>query len=572
MLSRRDLIQLTGAGLAAASAGLAAGCIATRNEDAKPGDADLVVFNARVYTVDPNAPKAEAFAVKGDRFLAVGTSQEMKGLAGKRTQMYDAKGMTVLPGMIDCHLHPSTGTTILYELLVGNPYACEIVTIDETIAKLRKKAAETPPGIWVEGYFFDDTKVKDGRSINIHDLDKASTDHAIEVHHRGGHISYYNSKAFALAGITKNTPNPPDGTFEHGPDGELTGRVNERARSVFNKVKQRVKYTPEQEFQRNRDGQALMSKAFVKSGLTSVHHSGGDLTALQQLRERGELLHRVSYEAGGQVLEAMITSGIRTGFGDEWIRFGAASEYICDGSCDERTMSIKAGYPGTNPPFYGIIVQGPDVLNPWVERMYRAGIQPNVHANGDIAIDMYLTAIERAQKLVPVKDMRPKITHCTLINDDLLRRIKAVDAVPAMFETYLYYNGEKWHLYGEDFMSHAMAYRSMADAGIVAAFGSDFVCGPFDPLLAIQGIVTRKGWNGEVWGANQRTSVDEALRIGTINGAYNSHEERIKGSITPGKLADYVVLAEDLHMVDPEKIKDIKVVRTVVGGRVVYQA
>ena len=188
-----------------------------------------------------------------------------------------------------------------------------------------------------------------------------------------------------------------------------------------------------------------------------------------------------------------------------------------------------------------------------------------------ITIDMVLKAVERAQKVFPRSDARPKITHCTLINDDLVRRMKALGVVPAAFTSYAYYNSDKFHFYGEDLMKRCMAYRTFLDAGIVAAAGSDFSPGPFDPRMAIQGMVTRTGWNGETWGANQRVSVEEALRINTINGAYNSHEEAIKGSITPGKLADFVILADDLFTVDKEKIKDIQIVRTVVGGTTVYQ-
>jgi predicted amidohydrolase YtcJ len=189
-----------------------------------------------------------------------------------------------------------------------------------------------------------------------------------------------------------------------------------------------------------------------------------------------------------------------------------------------------------------------------------------------VAIDMFLTAVERAQKAFPRADTRPKITHCTLINDDLVRRIKALGAVPAMFTTYAYYNSDKFVFYGEDLMKRSMAYRTFIDAGVWAAAGSDFSPGPFAPLMGIQGMVTRTGWDGKTWGANQRITVDEALRVNTINGAYNSHEEATKGAITAGKLADFVVLADDPHTVSAEKIKDIQIVKTVVGGATAYQS
>jgi predicted amidohydrolase YtcJ len=534
-------------------------------------DPDLVVFNAKVYTVDPLEPTAQAFAVKAGRFIAVGSSEEIKTLIGKRTQAFDARQMTVVPGFIDAHNH-APGAILLYEVLVGNPYEVEFVTIASIVDKLRAKARETPPGFWVEGYFFDDTKVKDKRALDVHDLDQVSGDHPVAVRHRGGHTSYYNSKALALAGVTKNTPNSAAGTFDRDHNGELNGRVTDRARAVFNTVGMRPTYTAEQTLQRNRDALSFISRQFVRYGLTGVHHEGGDLFALQQVRARGDLKHRVSYEAMDDVLEGMIRNGIATGFGDEWIRLGATSEHTCDGSFSERTMALSVPYIGVEPPYQGNVTTTQDDLNAWVERTHRSGIQVNCHANGDVTIDMVLTAFERAQRLFPRPDPRPKITHCTLINDDLLRRIKAAGAVPAPFTSYAYYNSDKFHFYGEDLMRRSMAYRSFADAGIPAAAGSDFSPGPFAPLMGIQGMVTRTGWNGETWGANQRISVDEALRVNTINGAYASHEEAIKGSITAGKLADFVVLADDPHTVDQAKIKDIAIVRTVTGGNTVYQA
>ena len=563
---------LTGAGLTAAASGSwlrSTPAVAAALAD--PQDADLVVFNAKVYTVDAGAPSAEAFAVKAGRFAAVGSTQDIKALIGKGTQAYDAKQMTIVPGFTDCHNH-APGNTLLYEVIVGNPYEVEFVTIKSIVEKLRAKARETPPGTWVEGYFFDDTKVKDKRQLNVHDLDEVSRDHPVAVQHRGGHTSYYNSKALEMAGITKNTPNPAGGTFDRDENGDLNGRVTDRARGAISRVGNRATVPGDQKLQRDRDGLAYISKQFVRYGLTSVHHEGGDLFALQQVRARGELLHRVSYEATGSVLEALITSGIATGFGDEWIRFGATSEHTVDGSFSERTMALSQPYPGTNPPYKGNVTETQDELNAWIERVHRAGIQVNCHANGDVAIDMVLTAVERAQKLFPRADARPKITHCTLVNDDLVRRLKATGTVPAMFTTYAFYNPDKFHFYGEELMKRSMAYRSFFDMGIRAAAGSDFSPGPFAPLMGMQGMVTRKGRNGEIWGANQRISVDEALQVLTINAAYASYEETIKGSIAPGKLADFVVLADDPHTVNPDKIKDIRIVRTITGGKTVYQA
>ena len=557
-ISRRGLLG----GAAAAVGSWPARCFT-------PSD-DLIVRNARVYTMEPSAPQAQAFAVRDGRIMAVGSNDAIGGLAGRGTNVLDARGMTVVPGFIDCHLHPE-GESLLYDVLVGNPYEVEFVTIESIVAKLKERAAKTPPGEWVQGFFYDDTKVKDERPLKRTDLDRVSTEHPVAVIHRGGHTVFVNSKALELAGVTKETPQPFGGTFDHDANGELNGRVTDNAQDVLWKAGTFPKYSEAEQLARAKAGIAHISKQFARFGLTTVHHEGGNFSALMQVRQDDELMHRVSYEPEQPMVDAMIANGWRTGFGDEWIRLGATSEHTVDGSFSERTMSIRAGYPNRRN-YHGNVTTKQADLDQWVERVWRAGIQPNCHANGDIAIDMYLTSLERAQRLFPRRDVRPKFTHSTLAYPDLIGRMKALDAVPALFTSYAYYNPDKFKFYGEALMEHMMPYRSYLDAGIKAAGGCDFPPGPFSPLMAIQGMVTRTGWNGETWGANQRISVDEALRVYTWNGAYNSHEEHSKGSIAVGKLADFVVLSDDPHSVPQNEIKDIRIVRTVVGGRTTHAA
>ena len=570
---RRSFLGRTAAAVAGALAPRAGAGAPGPVASETPGEAAaaLVVRNARIYTMDSSMPKAEALAVRDGRILAVGSAAAAQDAAGPRAQTWDAKGMVVVPGFIDCHNHPR-GTTLLYEVLVGNPFEVERVSIASIVEKLRARAGQTPAGTWVEGFFFDDTKLKDGRPLTVRDLDQVSTEHPVAVHHRGGHTSFYNSKALALAGVTRQTPNPTGGTFDRDAAGALTGRVTDLATRVFATVGVRPALTAEEERKRERDGLAHISKEFARYGLTTVHHEEGDLAALQDVRARGDLRHRVSYESSGRVLESLLESGLMTGFGDDWIRIGATSEHTVDGSFSERTMARSTPYPGTNPPYKGNVTQSQEELDAWVERVHRAGIQVNCHANGDVAIGMYLTALERAQAAFPRPDARPKITHCTLIDEDLVRRIKAIGAVPALFTTYAYYNPDKFVLYGEETMRRCMAYRTLLDAGVPAAGGSDFPPGPFSPLMGIQGMVTRTGWDGTTWGANQRISVDDALRVMTIHGAYAAREESRKGSITPGKLADFVLLSDDPHTVSADRIKDIRVVRTFVGGVTTHEA
>jgi hypothetical protein len=571
-VDRRRFLALAGAGAAAYASSWCRGSEA--GQDNGPADCtpDLVVVNANVYTMDVHLPRAEAFAVRSGRVQAVGSNEKVRNLARRSTEIYDAQQMCIVPGFIDCHNH-TEAETLLYGVLVGNPFEVEFVSIDSIVDKLRRRASELPPGTWVVGEFFDDTKVRDKRALNIHDLDRVSNQHPVVVHHRGGHTAFFNSVAFRLAGITKDSPNPAGGTFDHDSSGALTGRVTDNAMDVFDTVGVQPVHSPAEQAQRRRDSMAFISKQFVRYGLTSVHHDEDDhLLALQQVRAAGELKHRVTFEPSGSLLDAMVAAQIGSGFGDEWIRYGASTEHGVDGSFSERTMALSRPYPGRSDGYRGNVTTTQEDLDAWVVRMLRAGIRPNCHANGDVAIDMVLTAYERGLRSTEAKDVRPKITHCTLVNDSLVKRIRDLDAVPAAFTTYAYYNADKFHFYGAELMEHCMAFRSFMDAGVRVAAGSDFGPGPFAPLMGIQGMVTRRGWNGEVWGASQRVSVAEALQINTWNGAYNSKEEAIKGSISAGKLADFVVLEQDPHLVDPNEIAKIRINRTVTGGVVVYQA
>jgi predicted amidohydrolase YtcJ len=536
---------------------------------------DLIVINAVVTTMDSAVPSAEAFAVKGDRFTAVGTTSDIKSLAGPKTRIYDAKRMMVVPGFADTHNHGGGNEFLLYGVLAGNPYEVEYVTNQSVIDKLKERAAKTPPGTWVHARYYDDTKIKDTHRITVADLDKASTVHPIRVDQRGGHASYYNSKAFELAGITKNTPDPYGGTFEKDARGELSGRVTDNAEKLLAAHGTFETFSPAETQRRRIAGLEFFSKKFAQYGITSICYDAVQtniLEAIQTVRARGNLLTRINYEPDPEIIEAMIKTGIKTGFGDEWLRFGGTWERIQDGGLSARTMSMTRPFIGVTPPYKGNLTEPQDSLNAYMERVHRAGIRMNTHCNGEPAIERSLIAYERALKLFPVADARPKFTHCSLPSAEQIRRIKALNGQPSLFSTYIYYNSDKFKYYGADLAEHMIPYKSMADAGVNASTGSDFGAGPFDPRMAIQGMVTRRGYNGETWGASQKVTVDQAIRAGTLNCAISTYEEKIKGSITPGKLADFVVLSDDLHRIDAEKIKDVKVVQTVVGGMVRYQA
>jgi predicted amidohydrolase YtcJ len=564
-LSRSEFLGL-GAALAGAgtvaSSGLDLRAQAPAPAPTRALEADLIVVNARVYTVDTARPRAEAFAVKDGRFVAVGSTSDIRNLATARTRVIDAAGQTITPGFIDTHCHVS-GVDELYSVNAN------VRRVRELQAALKQRAEKTPPGQWVEGVMFDDTKLDVVLTKRF--LDEVSRDHPLVVRHRGGHTNWYNSKAFELAGITRDTPDPDHGRFFRDETGEHTGRVAELARNVFGKVGTRETFTPEQVRERGRNGMRYISELLTAAGLTTVHDAGANrdrILAYEDAKANGELRHRAAFLVrGNDTFQGFKAAGIYYGFGDEWLRV-AGVKYAADGSASERTMRMSTPYVGTND--YGILTMTQQEIDDAVEDAWRNNFRVAIHANGDVTIDMVLKAYERVQKQWPRPDPRNRIEHCSLVNPDLLGRIKAIGAIPTPFWTYAHYHGEKWKEYGEDRMNWMFAHRSFLDYGIRVPGASDYGPGPFEPLMALQSMVTRKDFSGNVWGPKQRVTLDEALLITTQHGAYASHEEQVKGSITSGKYADFVMLAQDPHDVNPDEIKNIPIVRTVVGGRTVH--
>ena len=500
---------------------------------------DLVVLNARVYTVEDSQPTAEALAVKHGHFSAVGSTDDVRNLVGPGTTVLDAEGMTVTPGFIDAHSHPAGAG--INELINVNVNFRTIAEIQQAMAA---RAADTAPGVWVNGFMYDDTKLEDGRTVNRYDLDIAVPDGPASIRHRGGHTSVYNSWALDAAGVTSETPDPRGGHIVKDENGVPTGLMQERTGGLFNGVGERP---PPPTDELRRDGVAVITQQMSAAGLTSFHDAGVGSVLPYDNAYRDGVLHCRVY---------MLLRGA-------YRRMRAA------GSASERTMRMSTPFIG-RPDDYGILTMDQQEIHDAVEEAHRSGFQIGIHANGDVTIDMVLNAYERVQREWPRPDPRHRIEHCSLVNDDLLTRIKAIGAIPTPFYTYVHYHGNKWVEYGEEKMKMMFAHRSFLDYDIPVAGASDFVPGPYEPLMALQSLVTRKDFAGRVWGPNQRVTVDEAIKICTINGAHASFEENIKGSIKAGKLADFVVLAEDPHDVDPDTLKEIEVVRTVVGGRTMH--
>ncbi len=525
---------------------------------------DLILYNANILTVDPAQPNAQAVAIAAGRFLAVGSNDDIRGMSKPGVRQLDIGGKTIVPGFIDAHTHPSYAG-IRHLRWVD----CDLRSIADIQNAIRARAAKTPPGDWIIGFKYDDTKTKEGRKLTREDLDAAAPQHPVFIEHRGGHTAYVNSLALKRVEIADSISDPPGGKYDRDPStGRLTGGLRENATEPFRKLLPTTFSRDEM-----RQGVKLISQMMVRTGVTSVHDCEAapeDLLAYQDAREAGELSFRVYCFLQYQFLDRMTAAGVRTGLGDEWIRTGAI-KLVCDGSISERTARLTQPYVG-RPNDYGILVHSEEELYEDARKAHAAGWQIGTHANGDAAIDIMLRIYERLQREMPRRDPRYRLEHCTVVNPSLIQRIRALGAIPTPFSTYVYYHGEKMREYGPERLNWMFAVRSFLDAGIRVTQASDYPPGPFEPMMALRSEVTRTDSHGNVWGPNQRVTVEEAIRAGTINGAYASFEEHQKGSITAGKLADLVVLGRDPLRVDPMSLIDIPIERTMTGGRWVYES
>jgi predicted amidohydrolase YtcJ len=531
--------------------------------------ADAIYVNGVVITVDAAKPYAEAFAVTNGRFSAVGTSAEIRRLAGPGVKVVDLKGMTVTPGFNDVHVHP-----------VGvygddSPYSTpwlgpdKVHSIDDLIAVLKAKAAKTPGGRMVNGSRYDDVKL--GRHPNRYDLDKASTEHPIMISHASGHISVVNSYVLKASGITKETKDPPGGSLDRDADGTPNGVIRESARSLLTRFTgggsdARVPFADEVQ------GYLRCFRGYAERGITSAGIAGGspsNFRLYQAVRDAGSPV-RMGFMFRDSNLAGLVAMGIRSGFGDERLRVTSLKAFHGN-SFSGRTCWLSEPY-SDRPGYFGIPpARSQEDLDKMFQEMQDAGFQIATHSNGDREIDMVLTAIERAQAKNPRPDARHRIEHASVMNRALLERARKAGVI-LVFHSYMWEHGDKLESYGAERLRMVHAYRTAIDMGIHVAGHSDSTVSAADPLLRIQDMVTRKSQNGKVYGGNQRVSVEEAIKVWTLDGAYATFEEGIKGSISPGKLADFAVLRRDPRKVPPDTIKDIVVDATYVGGEHIWQA
>jgi predicted amidohydrolase YtcJ len=531
---------------------------------------ESVLVNGKIVTLNPWDEIAQAIAIRGGKIVSVGSTKGILELTGKDTTVIELEGKTVTPGFVESHCHPSlAGPMLRFEVDVRSARS-----IDEIINLLKEKTLKIPKGKWVKAWGYDDRKLKENRHPTKYDLDKASTAHPIYLTRTDGHLAVANSTALKLAEITGDTPDPDGGHLDRYPSGEPSGVLRERAQTLIKPL------IPTYSIAEIKEGLIAACKQLGSWGITSFHDAAvthDSMVAYQELLAENRLPLRVSMMVVGipmlefpGYLSELKALGIKAGFGSDRLRI-YGTKFMCDGSMSGWTAALYEPY-SDDPNQCGIIVTPKKELTASIVEAHKAGLRPLTHAIGDRAIDIVLDAIETALRERPDPNHRMTIEHCSLPTEEAINRIKQLGVLPSSSVGFLYELGPA-HLLGigKERAKRYFPHRTYLEKGIISVGNSDWFVTSANIAQQIYGVVTRKGYTGEVIGPEQSISVMDALRLYTINGAYVSFEEKIKGSIEPGKLADIAILDRDILTIPEEEIKDIKVEMTIVGGEIIYQ-
>ncbi|MFX0206086.1 MAG: amidohydrolase, partial [Candidatus Hodarchaeota archaeon] len=426
---------------------------------------------------------------------------------------------------------------------------------------------------WIIGRGYDDFKLTEKRHPSRWDIDEAAPKHPVVITRMCGHVIAVNSRVLELAGISKDSKDPEGGRFDRDPDSkEPNGVIRGNAQELIWKV------VPPPSTEQLRKGINLAAKELLTRGVTSISEAGVDKATIVQAYQMAirddNLPLRVNLMMSANILEDLTKLGIITGFGDERLRIGAI-KILADGSTTGRTAALSEPYVDV-PETTGIMYISPAELNRQVLIAHKAGFQVGVHAIGDRAISLVLDAIDAALENSPRADHRHRIEHCGINNPTIIKRLKNLDIIPVPQPIFLYGEGESYRAgLGEDRVKWAYPLKSYIEAGITTPMSSDCPATSgaelISPLLGVYVAVTRKTDANKELGPEQRITVEEALRAYTLNSAYATFEEDLKGSIEPGKLADFAVLSDDPLLVQKDEVKDINVEMTFLGGKIVYK-
>jgi predicted amidohydrolase YtcJ len=512
-------------------------------------------------------PPAEAMVVLGDRVVATGSREELVRQFPVQRQVH-LDGV-VLPGFNDAHAHP----TMTAENLLHVDCSPEVATGEAVLVDLlRGEAAAVGPQEWVIGSRYDHSKTTGGRVVDRWFLDDVVEGQPVLLVHVAGHWGVLNSAGLAAAGLQDDSDDPPGGALGRDGAGRLNGVIYEQALfDVANaSLARNTPVVPPSSMEMRRRSLRRTLDMFHGAGITSMCDAlcgPEDVRLLMEARAEGELSMRTGFMIAYPYYGRLAEMGLRSGFGDHSLRLVGVKAFV-DGACAGGNCLVEEPFEGTDD--HGMQVIETEDLLQLVRRVASDGVVLGVHANGDRAIRLLLDAHEEARR-GGAPALRHRIEHCSLIDDDIVRRIAALGLVPVPFGSYARFHGDKLvGYYGERRLDRLFAHRTLLEAGIPVAGSSDYPCGPFEPLAAIASCTTRRALDGAPMGLSQRITVEQAIGLYTTGSAYASGEERDKGRLASGLLADFVELSDDPFRTSPEDIADLAVCSTWVGARCVY--
>ncbi|WP_221565740.1 amidohydrolase [Alkalihalobacillus sp. TS-13] len=532
-------------------------------------NADLIFLNGKVLTMDDAFPTADAVTVKNGVIQYVGDDPSALSFANEDTEVIDLNGKTLMPGFIESHIHPAIFGLTLLEVDCKPPTTPSILHLLE---KIDAQAAKTPKGEWIKGWGWDDSKLAEKRNPTRWELDEIAPDHPVLLKRACAHMTVVNTKALEMSGITEDTPNPPDGNIERDENGRLTGLLQEKAQGLL--------ADPKYELPDMIKGMNLAQKQFAQFGITTVHDMSTqttDLRLYQYLLEKDALKVRVrpwiwAIDQNGfdGSMEEVLKVGLRSGFGNDMVKIQGL-KFMLDGSVGGKTAAVTEPFLGTKET--GILYNDTDEIFPLMKEGIESGLRIAIHAIGDRAIEVALSAFEKIKETNEVTGMRNRIEHCALPTRNHLSRMKKLELIAASSVGFLFHIGDNYLLkLGKERMKDVFPHKSFKEFGIVAPGNSDLPVTDVNPWMGIYGAVTRKSSSGQMLDESQNISVWDALKAYTTDAAYSSFEEETIGVIKPKAKADLMVISDDPLQVDVEKLKDIKVEKTFLEGRMIYES
>jgi predicted amidohydrolase YtcJ len=534
--------------------------------------ADLIIANAKVWTVDKARPTAQAVAVLGDRIVAVGSNADVDAWRGPSTRMIDAGGHLLLPGFNDAHVHFVSGGLQLASIDLNDATSPE-----EFVRRIAERARKTPKGEWILGGDWDETKWTPAQLPTKELIDPATPNTPVFVTRYDGHMGLANSLALRLAGITAQTPDPPGGVIVRDAQGNPTGALKDAALDQISKS-----IPPLSHQQRLQTVQRALAHA-ASLGVTSVQEMDDngeefeDIAVYSELLQRGELTARIYTAPLIKYADDEAKIGIRHAFGGPYLRIGALKTFA-DGSLGSSTAYFFEPFTD-QPNNHGLLSDAMQPLSLMREHMMKAdaaGLQICTHAIGDQGISMILDLYSEVETAHRPADRRFRIEHAQHMAAKDFDRFAKLHVI-ASVQPYHAIDDGRWaeKRIGHDRASRTYAFRTFLDHGVRLALGTDWNVAPLNPMVTVYAAVARAtldGKNPNGWFPEQKLTLPEALEAYTMGSAYAEFQENEKGSITPGKLADMVLLSADLFSIAPEKIRDVKVLKTIVGGKVIWDA